>query len=237
MKALLPKRVLYKYEPGFRFLLYQFYKGTAFQCNICNKKLRKFIQTEGGDRLCPACGGLSRTRRLFHILNTGFLNKGISILDFSPSRCLYRILKNPPNIQYISSDLSGDFLSDFQYDITDIEVENDTYDLIICYHVLEHIANDSQAMKEMFRVLKKGGTCLIQTPFKEGDIYEDPAVIKEQEKLIHFGQRDHVRIYSAEGLKDRLVQCGFQVTIKHFTESESNTFGFKTQECVLICIK
>ena len=237
IKALIPKRTLFKYEPNFRLVLYQLYKGADFQCNVCNKKLRKFILSEDGDRLCPFCGSLSRTRRLWNILNVGYLKEGIGILDFSPSRSLYRVLKNTPGINYVSTDISGDFLSDFQYDITDINAKNNKYDLIICYHVLEHIDNDNQAMKEIFRVLKKGGTCIIQTPFKEGDIYEDPSIKKEQERLKHFGQRDHVRIYSVNGLKDRLVKSGFQVTIKQFSESEINTCGFKAQEVVLFCTK
>jgi len=237
LKALIPKSTLFKYEPNFRLVLYHFYKGVDFQCNIWNKKLRKFILLEDGDRLCPFCGSLSRTRRLWNLLNVGYLNEGICILDFSPSRSLYRVLKNTRGIDYISTDISGDFLSDFQFDITDINAKNDKYDLLICYHVLEHIDNDNQAMKEIFRVLKKGGTCIIQTPFKEGDIYEDQSVKKEQERLKHFGQRDHVRIYSVNGLKDRLVKCGFQVAIKQFTEPESNKFGFKVQEYILICTK
>jgi SAM-dependent methyltransferase len=237
LKALIPKSALFKYEPNFRLVLYHFYKGVDFQCNICNKKLRKFILLEDGDRLCPFCGSLSRTRRLWNMLNVGYLKEGICILDFSPSRDLYRVLKNTPDIDYISTDISGDFLSDFQYDITDINAKSDKYDLLICYHVLEHIDNDNQAMEEIFRVLKKGGACIIQTPFKEGDIYEYPSVKEEQERLKHFGQRDHVRIYSVNGLKDRLVKCGFQVAIKQFTEPENNTFGFKVQECILICTK
>ncbi len=237
IKALIPKSALFKYEENFRLVLYQFYKGVDFQCNICNKKLRKFIQLEDGDSLCPFCGSLSRTRRLWNILNVGYLKEGTGILDFSPSRSLYRVLKNIPGINYISSDLSGDFLSDVQFDITNINDKNDKYDLLICYHVLEHIDNDNQAMKEIFRVLKKGGTCIIQTPFKEGDIYEDPSVKKEQERVKHFGQSDHVRIYSVNGLKERLVKCGFLVTIMQFNEPKSNTFGFKAQENVLICTK
>ena len=237
IKAFFPKRILFKYEPNLRFVLYQFYKGWNFQCNLCNKKLRKFILSADGDRLCPFCGSLSRTRRLWNVLNVDYLKEGLSILHFSPSRSLYRVLKNTTGINYMSTDISGDFLSDFQYDITDIDAKDDTYDLLICYHILEHINNDNQAIKEMYRVMKKGGTCIIQTPFKEGDIYEDPSFKKEQERLKHFGQRDHVRIYSVNGLKDRLVKCGFQVTIKQFIEQESNTFGFKAKEDVLICTK
>ena len=237
IKLFFPKRVLFKYEPKFRIVLYQFYKGENVQCNVCNNKLRKFITIENNDKLCPNCGSIARTRRLWNILNTEYLKKGITMLDFSPSRCLYRILKRTPGIKYSSTDLSGDFLSDFQYDITNIDAKNERYDLILCYHVLEHIENDIQAMKELYRVLKKGGTCIIQTPFKKGAIYEDSSIKSNHDRLKHFGQEDHVRIYSVSGLKDRLIQAGFQVTIKQFTELENNKVGFKTQEDVLVCSK
>jgi SAM-dependent methyltransferase len=237
LKALIPRRSLFKYEPIFRLMLYQFYRGSDFQCNICNKKLRKFILLESGDKLCPFCGSLSRTRRLWNLINVDYLREGLRILDFSPSRSLYRVFKKTRGIDYVSTDISGDFLSDFQFDITDIDTKDDQYDLLLCYHVLEHIDNDHQAIKEIFRVLKKGGTCMIQTPFKEGDIYEDPSIISEQDRLKHFGQKDHVRVYSVEGLKHRLVRCGFHVDIKQFSESERNRFGFNVQEFVLICTK
>jgi len=236
-KALFPKRILFKYEPKFRYVLYQFYKGVNFKCNVCDKKLSKFIHLKDGDKLCPRCGSISRTRRLYDILNTGFLKEGINVLDFSPSRSLYRVFKSISSINYTSTNISGDFLSDFQYDIKDLRIENDKYDLIICYHILEHIDDDKKAMQELYRVLKKSGTCIIQTPFKDGDIYEDSSINNEIERLRHFGQEDHVRIYSANGLKDRLEQCGFIVKIKEFNDSENNRFGFKSNEKIILCTK
>jgi SAM-dependent methyltransferase len=236
-KALVPKGILFQYEQEFRFVLYQFYRGINFQCAICNSKLRTFIHLNGGDKLCPRCGSLSRTRRLFEVLNTGFLKKGISVLDFSPSRSIYRVLKNLSSITYASTDISGDFLSDFQYDINEIPVDNNKYDLIICYHILEHIDDDIKAMKELYRVLKKSGTCIIQTPFKAGDIYEDSGITNKIGRLKHFEQEDHVRFYSANGLKNRLERCGFIVEIKEFKDSEQNKFGFNLNEKILICRK
>lgn len=235
--TIIPKRTLFKYEPKFRIVHYQFYKGKNFQCNICNKSLREFIHLDNEDKLCPNCGSISRSRRLWDIIASEFLKEESVILDFSPSRSLFRILKKNSVINYISTDISGDFLSDFQYDITNIDSENSRYDLILCYHILEHIENDYQAMKELYRVMKKGATCIIQTPFKEGNIYEDSSVKTEQERLKHFGQKDHVRIYSVNGLRDRLIKCGFNVTIKQFNELVDNKFGFKTKEEVLICTK
>jgi SAM-dependent methyltransferase len=237
LKAFIPKRILFKYEPKLRFLLYQFYKGVNFQCNVCNKNLKKFIHLKDGDKLCPCCGSLSRTRRLYDILNTGFLYEGTTVLDFSPSRSLYRAFKRLTTIEYISNDISGDFLSTFQYDIKDLRMEKETFDLIICYHILEHIDDDIKAMQELFRVLKNTGTCIIQTPFKDGDIYEDSSIIEKIDREKHFGQNDHVRIYSAKGLQERLQQCGFNVFTKEHMDSENNRFGFNSNETILFCTK
>ena len=112
---------------------------------------------------------------------------------------------------YYSTDISGDFISDYQFNILKIDKRSEQFDLIICYHILEHIQDDIQAIKELYRVLKFSGTAIIQTPFKEGDNYENQSIINSQDRLKHFGQEDHVRIYSIEGLKSRLESCGFQV--------------------------
>jgi SAM-dependent methyltransferase len=157
----------------------------------------------------------------------------MSVLDFSPSRCLYRKLKNYPGISYISTDLSGDFLADRQYDITAIDAPDNRFDLILCYHILEHIPADQVAMRELRRVLKPGGTCLVQTPFKSGEIYENPAVTTPEERLQHFGQEDHVRIYSIQGLKERLEGAGFAVEVKTFGSGPTVKNGFATGDTVL----
>ncbi|WP_410053446.1 class I SAM-dependent methyltransferase [Carboxylicivirga litoralis] len=231
---IIPKRILFHYEYSLRFFYYLFYAGRKFQCNICDRKLSNFVLIEN-DRLCPRCGSLQRTRRLWHVLNDGFINSDSKILDFSPSRSLYRLMKKNPN--YLSSDLSGDFLSKVSFDITKIETENERFDLIICYHILEHVDNDIKAMEELFRVLKKGGSCLIQTPFKKGEIYEDETIKSPKQREIQFGQFDHVRIYSIEGLIKRLENVGFNVSPKHFTSDYENLHGFNKDETVLICEK
>lgn len=138
---------------------------------------------------------------------------------------------------YLSSDLSGNFISEVSYDITQIEEKEESFDLIICYHILEHIEDDIRAMKELWRVIRKGGHCLIQTPFKNGDIYEDKNLTTPVEREKHFGQSDHVRIYSISGLKNRLEMAGFRVETRSFSEEENNYFGFRDMETVLVCYK
>lgn len=90
-------------------------------------------------------------------------------------------------------------------------------------------------MSELYRVLKKNGTVLIQTPFKEGEIYEDYSIVTEKERLKHFGQEDHVRIYSVEGLETRLKETGFNTEIRIF--GEDVYLGLQKNETVIICKK
>ncbi len=237
LKKILPKKILFRLEPYLRPIYYLFFKGKKFQCNICKKKLRKFISLNNNDSLCPYCGSISRSRRLWDLLNSEFIKANISVLDFSPHRTIYRNLKKNNSISYTGTDLSGDFISDIKLDITNIDAKAETYDLIICYHILEHIEDDVKAMNELNRILKKDGICIIQTPFKEGETYENPLIKTDKERIKHFGQKDHVRIYSVKGLKERLAKCGFKAEILNFEENDNNKFGFKKNETILICTK
>ncbi len=236
IKALIPKEFLFQHEEKWRSVFALFYSGKLYSCNICNKKLKRFISLNNEDFLCPNCGSLKRNRRLWQLLETEFLKPNITILDFSPSRCLYRKLKKIPTINYQSTDLSGDFIADHQFDITNLKINDISLDLIICYHILEHIKDDMAAMKEVFRVLKPGAKALVQTPFKEGTIYENYSIISNEDRLKHFGQEDHVRIYSIKGLKERLETSGFSVEIRtNFIDKNSN--GFDSNETILVLTK
>ncbi|RMA56729.1 methyltransferase domain-containing protein [Ulvibacter antarcticus] len=228
-KRLLPKKLLYKHETFLRSVFAFHYRGKIYQCNTCNHSLKSFVELDDHDLLCPFCGSRARTRRLYSILKENALIKG-DILHFSPSRSLYRILNADKNITYHSTDFEDEFIAQFQYDITNIPCDDDSFDLIICYHILEHIIEDTEAMKELYRVLKPGGLCLIQTPFKEGnDIYEDYSIISEEERLKAFGQEDHVRVYSVHGLKERLEKAGFTIEIQSFSEEKNNREGFLSE--------
>ncbi len=235
LHIVVPKSIIFKLEPFLRLFHYWIYKGSLYKCNICNRGLSRF-QISGDDKICPSCGSLGRNRRLWYLLTSRFQKEGQRVLDFSPSRCIYRKQKKE-NIKYFPTDLSGDFIAEYKYDITKIEASDSYFDLVICYHILEHVINDIQAMCELFRVLQKGGECLIQTPFKEGDIYEDDSIVVDNERRIHFGQEDHVRIYSVEGLKKRLERVGFNVEVLQYNEDDDNRRGYDTNEVILVCKK
>jgi len=234
INPLLHKKFILNNELFFRSIYAIFYKGNNYQCIICDYKLDRFIPFQVDELMCPKCGSSKRDRKLYHILTTNYLKEGIKVLDFSPSRCLYRKLKPDKRIEYISTTYAGNFFADKNEDITCINESDNTFDLIICYHVLEHIENDISAMSELYRILKRNGNCIIQTPFKEGNIYEDATITSEEERIKHFGQNDHVRVYSVDGLRKRLESVGFIVNPQQYTED--NYYGFK-EDTILFCTK
>ncbi|WP_298520559.1 class I SAM-dependent methyltransferase [uncultured Kordia sp.] len=237
IKKVIPKRFIFQNEPFFRFFHGIFYLGNTHQCGVCQKKLRSFIPLDNGDLLCPFCGSLARNRRLWKILNAENYLKG-HVLHFSPSRNIYRKLKKRSDIQYLTSDYEDEFIADVRFNITDIDQKDASFDTIICFHVLEHIPNDIKAMEELYRVAKPNANVLIQTPFKDGAIYENESITSPEDRLKHFGQEDHVRIYSPEGLKTRLTKVGFTVkTLSFSPESDDAYFGYSSPEIVLIATK
>lgn len=231
----IPKKSLFRIEPILRKCYAVTKQGSNHECVICDFKASDWVQLPNNDLLCPNCGSLARDRRLWQILKEQYIKSNIQVLDFSPSRPIYRNWKKEKNVNHIASDLSGDFMADVAYDITQIVEKENTFDLIICYHILEHVIDDVKAMSELYRVLKPNGTVLIQTPFKEGEIYEDYSITSEAERLLHFGQEDHVRVYSVEGLKTRLESVGFDVIVYRF---ERDTYlGFSANEIVILASK
>lgn len=211
-----PKSFLFKNEMLLRKPLLPFYYGKKHQCNLCGTHLRRFQTLENGNLLCPICGSLPRTRRLWILLNE-LVEDQINVLDFSPHRALYRAMKEKKNISYTATDFESQFLADVKYDITSIDAPDNTFNLIICYHILEHITEDKKAMSELYRVLKRGGFLLIQTPFADA-LKEDSSIVEPNERLKHFGQEDHVRIYSIDVLVQRLQSVGFYVEVEEFGE-------------------
>jgi SAM-dependent methyltransferase len=235
LKKITPTAFIKKNETAIRVLLSQFYKGHRFVCSVCEFKMARFITSKKGDKLCPKCGSLARTRRLWQFLKPKA--KDVKILHFSPSRSIRRTLECLKNITYITTDYTNEFKAMKCLNIEAIDEPDNQYDIIICYHVLEHIQNDIKAMDELKRITKPGGICIIQTPFKKGEIYENITIKSEKERLLHFGQKDHVRIYSIEGLTSRLSSVGFQPINQTYKESINNRHGFKTAETIIIAKK
>lgn len=236
VKWFLPQKFIKNNESFFRSIVALKYRGDNFQCNICEAKLSRFILLKNGQKLCPKCGSLPRTRRLWAVLTEDSTFKTSDVLHFSPPKSLMNAITKYGVKKYVPTDYAGEFDALKQIDIEAIDEPSNSFDVIICFHVLEHILNDSKAIEELYRVLKSGGKCLIQTPFKSGDTYENPLIVDEEDRLLHFGQKDHVRIYSVEGLVKRLKNVGFTITVNDFKCEAENVHGYNS-EIVLFATK
>ena len=125
-------------------------------------------------------------------------------------------------------------------DITDLRFPGQTFDVIYCSHVLEHVPDDRRAMAELYRVLKPGGWAILQVPLAAGETFEDPAVISRADRKRLFGQHNHVRQYGAD-YKDRLTGAGFAVSVDGFVrdlgEQDLGRYGLAESEDVYYCVK
>jgi SAM-dependent methyltransferase len=175
-------------------------------------------------------------------------NNNLKLLHFAPERSLYTILAKCRNIAYTKCDLSPnspDFreIGDVQkIDITNMAFKDNTFDVILCNHVLEHIEDDHKAMKELYRVLNEGGWGIFQVPIKHKSekTYEDWSITSRSERKKAFGQHDHVRIYGQD-YTERLKNAGFTVIkddyAKSFSEADRLRFRINPREIIFLCKK
>jgi SAM-dependent methyltransferase len=180
--------------------------------------LREHHVIGGGYRqnmMCPYCESIDRERLIYLYLKTKttVLSQSLSVLHVAPEECLQRVFLSRPNIQYVSADLESP-LAMVRMDITRIHSAANTFDVIICNHVFEHVRDDRRAMAELLRVLKPGGFAILQVPLSltASATIEDPKVTSPEERLRVFGQRDHVRLYASD-YQDRLQTVGFSVEL------------------------
>jgi SAM-dependent methyltransferase len=113
-------------------------------------------------------------------------------------------------------------------DLQRLDLPDAEFDWVVCSHVLEHIHDDRAAMREMHRVLRSGGSLVLQVPMFGEHTVEDPTITDPAERLARFGQQDHVRMYGRDVL-DRLRAAGFDVDRrvyrKQLTARERERYG------------
>ena len=114
-------------------------------------------------------------------------------------------------IRYLTADLDPTGV-DLQLDLMDLALPDDAFDAVVCSHVLEHVPDDAAAMRELRRVTRPGGWCLVMVPLDvtRAETYEDPSVVTPEARRREFLQDDHVRLYAPD-IVDRLATAGFAV--------------------------
>lgn len=192
------------------------------ECPICGGRFRAFLPAglvvrQGA--LCPDCGSLERHRlQWLYLKHPDRLSNGIRVLHIAPEPCLSDRIRLRP-IVYVTADLNATHVA-VRLDVTRLGFADDSFDLILCSHVLEHVPDDAAALSELYRVLAPGGWSMLQVPIEPAlrETYEDPAITDPALREVHFRQSDHVRLYGGD-YASRLEAAGFDVTV--------DTFAFK----------
>jgi SAM-dependent methyltransferase len=213
-------------------------------CAICQETIGGFKPFGSPPRpsaMCPRCESLERHRMvaLFLDRNRALLTPGTRVLHVAPEPAVMRFLRAQPGIQYTACAYlaPGDtHPPDVHHmDLMNAPYPDESFDLILCSHVLEHVADDLRAMREMRRILRAGGHAVILVPvrFNLESSWEDASITTKEGRLKAFGQEDHLRNYGRD-FPDRLQAAGFAVQVVRLPEQDSSDlrsrFGLQARE-------
>lgn len=219
-----------------------FYKGNKVECPVCEHRFRKFLpygRKARENALCPNCLALERHRLMYLFLQqkTNFFQAPLKVLHVAPEICFIDRFEKQPNLDYITADIESP-LAKVKMDIHAIPFPENHFDVVFCNHVLEHVQDDTQAMREIYRVLKPGGWGICQIPlfFPLPDkTVEDPSITDPAGREKAFGQSDHVRLYGKD-YADRLRTAGFEVTedymAQHLPAAQAERYALPYEEPV-----
>jgi len=170
---------------------------------------------------------------------TNLFRDRLRLLHFAPEQVFEATFKSLDNLDYITADLYSDRAM-VKMDITNITYGDNSFDAILCSHVLEHVMDDKKAMREMFRVLKPGGWAIIMVPILAEATFEDPSIVTPEDRERFFGQWDHVSLYGPD-LKDRLESAGFDVKVDGYVrelgKSKIRRYGLLESHDIYFCTK
>ncbi len=208
-----------------RPILAFFLSGNKFTDPIDGKSFKSFLPygygTQRNNVLSPSTLSLERHRLLWLYLKnkTDFFTTQKKVLHFAPEQAFYKRFRNMKHLDYTTTDLNSP-LADVKADICNLPFDDNTYDIIFCNHVLEHIPDDTKAMQELYRVLKPGGMGIFQIPqdLSRATTFEDNTITDKAERAKIFGQYDHVRVYGRDYF-DKLRRIGFNVDEVDYTSN------------------
>ncbi len=242
----IPRQYLQLFSGPARNIAALFYRGNQVYCPVDDRTYRKFLPYgrihPRANALCPGSLTLERHRLMWLYLKekTNFFTKEHRVLHVAPEICFIPLFEKMKNLDYTTADLDSPWAK-IKMDLHHIPFADHTFDVIFCNHVMEHVEDDIQCMRELYRVLKPGGWAIIQSPvYAIAQTYENPLLTHPVEREIAFGQRDHVRKYGKDYGK-RLQSAGFTVKeddyVKHFTPQQIRWYALMEDEIIYFCEK
>jgi predicted SAM-dependent methyltransferase len=239
--------------------------GNKHKCYICGNTFNHFNKYHGGTKNipkfrlnlnlvdsdrdnfgCPFCSTFDRERHLFMFFDKLNFWKQLpeyKILHFAPEKYLSEKIESLNPIEYVKADFNPNQTGVKKVDATDIHYQDNSFDLVICNHVLEHIPNYLAAISEIYRVLKPKGIAILQTPFSKLLIenFEDENINTDTLRDFFYGEKDHYRIFSEQQFLNDLKNAGFNLkVIRHkelFEDKISFYYGVNINEDLIQVIK
>lgn len=195
------------------------YRGDRATCPCCGGRFRDFrAHRQRAGVKCPRCGSLERHRLLWLYFEqrTNLLTDSLDVLHIAPEYSFEKRFGTLPSLRYVTADLNSP-LASVHVDVMDMQFANETFDVVLCNHVLEHVDDDLVAIREIHRVLRPGGWAILLVPVDESleSTFEDRSIVSPEERLRHYGQEDHARLYGRD-YGDRLRAPGFELTVESF---------------------
>lgn len=243
----LPRTLIQRVAGWLLPLVGLFYRGRTYTCPLCERSFRRLLPygyvTQRPNALCPHCLSLERHRLLWLYLTreTDLFTTLPELLHIAPEVCLMRHLKPryaAHRNRYRTADLESP-LADLHFDIQQIPLADESVDVVICNHLLEHVADDRQAMRELYRILRRGGWGVLLSPVEldRATTFEDDTITDPEERTRIFGQYDHRRLYGND-FADRLREAGFTADdldyVASLTAEERSKFALPSDHIYVI---
>lgn len=244
----MPRPLLIRLSYPFKKVAPLFFKGNNVECNVCGKSFRKFLGYGGHGALrqnvlCPYDLTLERHRLMWLYLkeHSNFFQDQLKVLHVAPEQCFHQTFKAQENLDYTTADLVSP-IADIHFDLHDIPLEDNQYDVIFCNHVMEHVDDPIRCMSELHRVMKPGGWAIMQVPqdFDRNETLEDPEINTPELRQKHYWQKDHVRLFGMD-YPQWLEKAGFTVDTfdptEHLSKEQLERYRFMPREVLYIARK
>lgn len=245
----IPRPILIKLSLVFQKISPLLYSGDRYEDPINGKTYRKFLPYGYGgiakrnNVLSPGTMSLERHRALWLYLKakTDFFTAPYKMLHIAPEQCFYKIFKGMKNLDYTTGDYNSP-IADVHFDLHKAPFDDNSFDVIFCNHVLEHVEDSAQCMRELYRIMKPGGWGIFQVPIdvNRKETYEDKSITSPEEREKHYWQKDHLRLFGLD-YKDKLEAAGFKVNEDNFVQTlspeQTDRYRISREETIYFCRK